>query len=210
MDTSKITLLLLLPLLCFSLKFELSGFDERVFLDEFPAEIFIVGDIGAPLQHEKAAPILEIDFYIEDPRGVLVYERPHLRGVSQFGFTTNLPGEYRFIISSKIVVNSIYMSAREVVFNYRIGETPETTHNLAKSEHFKPVERELLLLHDHLKSIHTTQLYLRDLTILSTEVNESTNARIPYFTLFIVCIIIATSVVQAQFLRKDLKRSKIH
>ncbi|KAL0246752.1 hypothetical protein GEMRC1_007959 [Eukaryota sp. GEM-RC1] len=205
-----VILLSLLFAFCFSLKFELTGFDERIFIDEFPSDTFIVGDIGSTWDFGRDTPLTQVDFRIEAPNGEIVYSKVDMRTLSQFAFTTNIPGQYSFYISSRISTASSRVNSREVVFKYRLGETPESMADLAKTEQLKPLEVELTRLQEQLRTVHTTQLYLRDLTVHAAEANEITNARIPYFTLLIVCLIVATSIVQSQFLKKDLKRTKIH
>ncbi|KAL0206802.1 hypothetical protein P9112_012513 [Eukaryota sp. TZLM1-RC] len=204
-----VPLLLILPLLCFSIQFELTGFDEKQFTDDFPADTYIVGSIGAPLEFDREVPITQVDFRIEDPRGMVVYEKVDVKGVSKWAFTTSLPGEFRFIVSCRITVNSMHLGPRTIIFDYKLGQTAESLSELAKSEQLKPVELEMRRVQEYLRTVHTTQLYLRDLGQETSVANESTNARIPYFTLLIITIIIATSVVQAFILKKDLKRLKI-
>ncbi|KAL0213031.1 hypothetical protein RCL1_006657 [Eukaryota sp. TZLM3-RCL] len=206
---AKTIVFLLLPLLALCIRFDLIRNSDQEFLDEFATDTFVMGTIGAPLSSDRDIPLTQVDFKVEDPRGFVVYEKIDLRGVSKFGFTTSYPGEYKFIISCKLLLEANFVAPRQVVFDYHLGHDAAALSELATSEQLKPMDLQMQQVQEYLKTVHNTQLYLHEVSSAALVANESTNARIPYFMFLIICIIVASSVAQAVILKRDLKRHKI-
>jgi hypothetical protein len=82
-------------------------------------------------------------------------------------------------------------------------------HQIAKKEHINPLRSELAEMEAVVKDIHDEMIYMRGREEAMRNTNESTNARVLWFSLFSMLVMISMGVWQAFHLKNFFKTKKL-
>eukprot|EP00455_Lapot_gusevi_P008119 TRINITY_DN134_c0_g1_i2.p2 TRINITY_DN134_c0_g1~~TRINITY_DN134_c0_g1_i2.p2 ORF type:complete len:110 (-),score=38.83 TRINITY_DN134_c0_g1_i2:93-422(-) len=104
---------------------------------------------------------------------------------------------------------NIGLSQKTVSFILKTGVNAKDYSAVAKKDNLKPLEVELRRLEDIVQSIHDDMLYLRSREEEMRNTNESTNARVLWFSLLSMMILVALGTWQILFLRRFFESKKL-
>ncbi|KYK55617.1 endosomal P24B protein [Drechmeria coniospora] len=171
----------------------LECFHEKLHKDDKMSVTFQVGD-----REFGSAGSLEIDFWITNPTGVYeVTDKAVASG--DHSFTANQDGIYTYCFGNQ----HWGANTKEVSFNVH-GVVFVSESDLPTD----PIESEVRRLSDLLAQVRDEQQYIvvRERTHRNTA--ESTNARVKWWNLFVIGVVIGESLFQVWWLRRffEVKR----
>ena len=80
---------------------------------------------------------------------------------------------------------------------------------MAKQEHLSELEQELKKLEDEVSQIMEEMVYMRKREEAMRNTNESTNARVLWFSVFSVCVLLSTASWQVYHLKQYFHKKKL-
>ena len=120
-----------------------------------------------------------------------------------FSFSASKSGEHTVCIT-----NSGF-GHKTVTLDLKTGVAAKDYSAVAKKGNLKPLEIELKRLEDQAQAIHADMQYLRLREEMMRDTNESTNARVLWFSIFSLIILVALGGVQLFYLKNFFKSKKI-
>ena len=96
-----------------------------------------------------------------------------------------------------------------VMMDLKHGVEAKDYSDLAKKEHLAPVEQELRKMEDTIGEIHREMLYMRTREAAMRNTNESTNARVLYFSFFSIVVLCGMGTWQVMYLKKFFRAKKL-
>ncbi|CAH0490265.1 unnamed protein product [Peronospora farinosa] len=121
----------------------------------------------------------------------------------KFSFTANAGGNYAVCFS-----NNNDKPVR-VMLDFKHGVEAKDYTEVAKREHLMPVEKELRKMEDTVDEIHREMLYMREREAMMRNTNESTNARVLWFSFFSIVVLLGMGIWQVLYLKKFFKSKKL-
>lgn len=97
----------------------------------------------------------------------------------------------------------------EISIDVRTGIDAKDYSNVAKQEHLTMLELELRKLEDAVVQIKEEMVYMRNREEAMRNTNESTNARVLWFSVFSVCVLLSTAMWQVYHLKQYFKKKKL-
>jgi len=169
---------------------------EECFYEEIPQ--------GLPVNvmfQVTAGGFLDIDLKITAPDQRIVYEGVR-ESEGKYTFNTYSPGLYSFCFSNRMST----LTPKTVSFIITIGESNKI--DVAKQEHLTPLENSIIQLTEGVNAIQAEQEYMKMREQAHRNTNESTNARILWWSIFEALVLVAMSVWQVYYLRRffEVKR----
>jgi len=147
------------------------------------------------------------DLVVTDIKGhILVNNEDKTKG--KFAFTTDDYEVYEICIISKVPPNIRGMK-HEVELIVKMGLEAKNYESLGEANKLKPLEIELRRLEDLSEAIVQDFAYMRKREEEMRDTNESTNARVLYFSVFSMCCLIALATWQVLYLRRFFKAKKL-
>jgi len=149
---------------------------------------------------------LDIDVRIQGPDGkIILNEERQVEG--KYNFISHATGDYSFCFGNRMST----LTPKKVSFVVNIGaEEPvqQNQPNLLKQENLAPVEMSVLQVGQGIQAIVDEQAYMKMREQAHRNTNESTNARVIWWSLFEVLVLIAMSLWQIYYLRRffEVKR----
>uniref|UniRef100_A0AAV1V5K6 GOLD domain-containing protein n=1 Tax=Peronospora matthiolae TaxID=2874970 RepID=A0AAV1V5K6_9STRA len=124
--------------------------------------------------------------------------------VHKFSFTAGASGNYAVCFGN-------YQSdkAVRVLLELKHGVEAKDYSEVAKREHLMPVEKELRKMEDAVEEIHREMLYLREREAAMRNTNESTNARVLWFSFLSILVLLGMGVWQVLYLKRFFKSKKL-
>ncbi|GAD98353.1 suppressor/enhancer of lin-12 protein 9 precursor [Paecilomyces variotii No. 5] len=167
-------------------------FHEQLHRDDKMTVTFQVGD-----REFGGSGNLEIDFWVEDPVQNRQYQKTAVSS-EDYSFTAHMDGKYVYCFSNLGWTSN----TKEVSFNvHGIVYVPE-------SESQDPLETEVRRLSELLTQVKDEQSYIvvRERTHRNTA--ESTNARVKWWSIFQLAVVIGEGVFQVWWLKRffEVKR----
>ncbi|GCC20281.1 hypothetical protein chiPu_0021334 [Chiloscyllium punctatum] len=96
-----------------------------------------------------------------------------------------------------------------IILNTKHGVEAKNYEDIAKAEKLKPLEVELRRLEDLSESIVNDFAYMKQREEEMRDTNESTSARVLYFSIFSMCCLIGLATWQVFYLRRFFKAKKL-
>ncbi|KAK7412068.1 hypothetical protein VNO78_03514 [Psophocarpus tetragonolobus] len=132
----------------------------------------------------------------------------HMENVSigNFAFTTGENGNY---LACLWVERNEVGGDVNVNLDWKTGIAAKDWDSVAKKEKIEGVELELRKLEGSVESVHENLIYLRGREAEMRNVNESTNARVAWFSFMSLGVCIAVSVLQLWHLKRYFHKKKL-
>eukprot|EP01080_Neovahlkampfia_damariscottae_P009950 gene9950-2271_t len=178
---------------------------QKCFHEEIPANFDVWGkyELDAPIDQTTDLRIVEVK------TGKDVYNKDDLHS-GEFTFTAHEGGDYSFCFFSRNTVSySSHIQARRVSFKVLTGSETVNYQNIARKEHLKPIELNLRMMEDSLKSIYLEYVYFKDREHKMRQVSDSTSSRIKWLGAFSIIVIIASSIFQALYMKSFFRKKKL-
>ncbi|KDO31850.1 hypothetical protein SPRG_03770 [Saprolegnia parasitica CBS 223.65] len=148
-----------------------------------------------------------VSLLVKDPMGKYLKEDSDIDltsdDIHKYSFNAETAGTY-----STCFFNSNDFVAR-VSLDFKHGVEAKDYSDIAKREHLMPVEKELRKMEDTVDEIHREMLYMREREAAMRNTNESTNARVLWFSSFSIFVLLAMGLWQVMYLKKFFKSKKL-
>jgi hypothetical protein len=138
---------------------------------------------------------LDIDVRIYGPDGRIVFEDETMQEDS-FSFIATISGSYKLCFSNA----ESTISSKMVSFNLHVGNALAHV-NAAKEEHLSPLEGSVIELSGAISGVLDEARYLVQRERFARNTNESTNARIMWWSVFEMIILISLSAWKIFYIR---------
>lgn len=125
----------------------------------------------------------------------------------KFAFTSDASEEFKICFSSHGPAET--KEHVEVAIDVRTGIDAKDYSTIAKQEHLSVLEVELKKLEDEVKQIIDEMVYMRNREEAMRNTNESTNARVLWFSVFSVAVLLSTAAWQVYHLKQYFKKKKL-
>ncbi|KAH6768500.1 emp24/gp25L/p24 family/GOLD family protein [Perilla frutescens var. frutescens] len=170
---------------------------EYVFYkDDTVSGNFVVADYDATWNSGHRG----IDFTVTSPEGNAVHSLKGTFG-DKFEFKVPTIGMHKFCFH-----NPHSSVPESVSFNIHIGHIPKQ-HDLAKDEHFDPINAKIAELREALATVTLHQRYMRARDTRHRRMNESTRNRVICYTAAEYLLLALTSGLQALYIRRLFNNS---
>ncbi|ETV66574.1 hypothetical protein H257_17005 [Aphanomyces astaci] len=177
---------------------------EKCLSDEVAKDSFVLiqYDVLGNAQGRTGVSVM-----IQDPLGKYIKEDSDVDVSSgdlhKFSFNAGTAGSF-----STCFFNSNEYTVR-VSLDFKHGVEAKDYSEIAKREHLLPVEKELRKMEDTVDEIHREMLYMREREASMRDTNESTNARVLWFSSFSIFVLLAMGLWQVIYLKKFFKSKKL-
>eukprot|EP00792_Barthelona_sp_PAP020_P004672 TRINITY_DN2276_c0_g1_i1.p1 TRINITY_DN2276_c0_g1~~TRINITY_DN2276_c0_g1_i1.p1 ORF type:complete len:218 (+),score=57.18 TRINITY_DN2276_c0_g1_i1:29-655(+) len=204
----KLILGLIFAIGAFCTQFDLHKGLEKCFFEEVPVDTLISGKfwpVNLNRDHQR------IEFYVVDPHLKRIYERYDIENskAAKFKFTTSVPGEHKFCFRNIPESDIPSHFSRRIAFVLQVGEAALDFGKIAKTDKLRPIEVELRRSQEITRDIHNTAIYMRHREARMRNTSESTNARVPFFTIFTILVSVGVAFFQMNYLTRFFSRKKI-
>ncbi|XP_042064603.1 transmembrane emp24 domain-containing protein p24beta3-like [Salvia splendens] len=142
-----------------------------------------------------------VDFTVTTPENSVVYSLKGSTG-DKFDFKVS-SGMHKFCFHNPS------NSPEAVAFNIHVGHIPKQ-QDLAKDEHFEPVNAKIAELRESLTSVTLEQRYLKARGYRHRHTNESTRKRVIGYTIGEYLLLVALSSLQVVYIRKLFSKPVAH
>ncbi|XP_035279304.1 transmembrane emp24 domain-containing protein 10-like [Anguilla anguilla] len=198
--------LVLFPLLfesVFAISFFLSVNSRKCLREEIHKDVLVTGDYDVSEQ-----PNTKTNLKITDSSGHILYSKEDA-SKGKFAFTTEDYDMFEVCFESKSPMGTGRVQDQLVNLDMKHGVEAKNYEEIAKVEKLKPLEVELRRLEDLSESIVNDFAYMKKREEEMRDTNESTNARVLYFSIFSMCCLIGLATWQVFYLRRFFKAKKL-
>ncbi|KAJ5072974.1 transmembrane emp24 domain-containing protein [Anaeramoeba ignava] len=201
----KIILIILLILSTQAIFFDIKSSEEQCIIEQADSIILVSGTykLKDPMQ-------LNTDFIVYDPHQRIILRKQRIKE-GTFAFTAELPGEYKMCFNTLTPqrYHSQSIVTDRVELNYKFGLAAVDYEEIAKREHLGPLEKELRKVEDSVEDMYQNMIYLRGREESMRDTNESTNARVMWFNILSMLILIGLGVAQVIYLKNYFEKKKM-
>lgn len=138
--------------------------------------------------------LMDVDVAVYGPQNEVHYSVQRQK-TGTFSLLAPTTGPYRVCLSNRMST----MTDKTVAFSMHVGD--ELFRDVAKQEHITPLETEITQLADAIAKVEDEQQYMWARERAARDTNESTNARVLWFSVLEAVIMIVLGVWQALYLR---------
>uniref|UniRef100_UPI00398F3B55 transmembrane emp24 domain-containing protein 10 n=1 Tax=Pristiophorus japonicus TaxID=55135 RepID=UPI00398F3B55 len=151
----------------------------------------------------------EIWFYrVTDSSGHILYSKEEA-SKGKFAFTTDDYDMFEICFQSRLPTGHFRVPDQLIILNTKHGVEAKNYEDIAKAEKLKPLEVELRRLEDLSESIVNDFAYMKQREEEMRDTNESTSARVLYFSIFSMCCLVGLATWQVFYLRRFFKAKKL-
>lgn len=179
-------------------------FQTKCVMEEITANVLVVGDFAC-VNKDRSSQMVPVDVKVEDPIGKVVYEKKHLAS-GQFAFTSHEDGDYKACFTA---ADATTAQNSKIRLDWKTGAAATDWDAVAKKEHLSLMQTEILRLEALIKEIHEEMVTMRTREEEMRNLNESTNARVAWFSIGSLVICIALAAWQLIYLRSFFRKKKI-
>ncbi|XP_007431870.1 transmembrane emp24 domain-containing protein 10-like, partial [Python bivittatus] len=155
-----------------------------------------------------AAPGIRTDLKVTDSAGHLLYSREEAKK-GKFAFTTEDYEIYEVCFQSHGQPGNFRLPDQLVTLNVKHGVEAMNYESVAKAEKLKPLEIDLRRLEDLSESIVKDFAFMKQREEEMRDTNESTSARVFYFSIFSMLCLVSLAAWQVFYLRRFFKAKKL-
>eukprot|EP01111_Echinosteliopsis_oligospora_P009533 TRINITY_DN280_c0_g1_i1.p1 TRINITY_DN280_c0_g1~~TRINITY_DN280_c0_g1_i1.p1 ORF type:complete len:250 (+),score=35.95 TRINITY_DN280_c0_g1_i1:64-750(+) len=174
---------------------------------------------SSTVPYEHAARAYQMDFVIEDPKGIVVYSKNDVSSGS-FAHHTEIDGEYKMCFTDNTRkgtgggfnfrrVPSLNIQSRTVFLALKSGVEARDYAEVAKKENLQPLEVELRKIEDATERVKDDMLYLKQREEEMRDTNESTNTRVVNLSIFSTLVLVSTAIFQIVYLKRYFQVKKL-
>ncbi|XP_064488882.1 transmembrane emp24 domain-containing protein bai-like [Ornithodoros turicata] len=184
------------------LRFSLKPNSKRCLKEEVLKGVLVTGEYML-----GDAPGHRTDIMVTDTNAHTLYSRENI-DKGKFAFTTDAYDVFEVCFTSKFPSEQKGMD-REVHLELKHGVEAKSYAGVAEAGKLKPLEVKLQQLEDLSEAVVKDFAYMRQREEEMRDTNESTNARVLYFSIFSMCCLLALATWQVLYLRRFFKAKKL-
>eukprot|EP00877_Chromochloris_zofingiensis_P008285 jgi/Chrzof1/370/Cz01g13130.t1 len=191
------------PLLAAALDFEMQS-QQKCIYEEINANVIVVGDYQARNKDNPSLPIY-VDVKVTDPAGSIIHEtRAQHKG--QFAFTSKIAGEYQ----ACFLVHELDAALKtRLTLDWRTGVAATDWDTIAKKEHLDQLSVEMRKVEGAIREIYAEMLQLQQREQEMRDLNEATNSRVAWFSIFSLAVCVVSACWQLWYLKRFFQRKKL-
>jgi len=186
--------------------FDLEPDTTKCFSEDVEIDIKIVGNFLVQAGYKQV-----IDVKVTTPSGSEIYSKENAdKGL--FQFVSAEQGEYTVCFRNTLDdrrMNDRRGLKRRITLVLKTGADAIDFNELAKKEHIKPLEANLRKGEEMLKEIKSEFDYMRVREEQMRDINEDTNERVAWYSIFPIIAMSCLSVGQVYYLRNYFKHKKL-
>lgn len=185
--------------------FDLPARKSRCFTEEIPTGVEVkIQYVALPGYAQY------IDVKLSDPSNKVIWTET-ASDRATFSETVQVGGDYALCFYSRMVPGATYQDGmkRTVNLEFLTGTETHDYSNLATKEHLKPLEVNLRVMEDTVRSIHADYTYFKEREEIMRDTNEHMNTKVMYMTLGVMLAIVAFSLWQVRHLKSYFRRKRM-
>lgn len=173
--------------------------------EEIQANVLVSGEYQvSEVQGQK------VDYVVRDSKGHILAQKqdiPHGK-FGKFSFVTEVYDNFEICFNSHVPPNHRGVR-QEITLNVKRDLEAKSFESLGEASKLKPVEVELRRLEELSKVIVEDFSRMRKSEEEMRNTNESTNARVLYFSIFSMCCLLGLATWQVFYLRRYFRAKKL-
>mmetsp|Transcript_11110 Transcript_11110/g.13883 ORF Transcript_11110/g.13883 Transcript_11110/m.13883 type:complete len:220 (+) Transcript_11110:200-859(+) len=181
------------------INFDLESTKTRCVMDILDKDVLATGEFTVSTGSTDST---HVNIRVIGPNSEEVFRQDNIRS-GKFGFTATLPGKYSACFTNEGMIR------HSINFDYRSGVEAKDLTGIIQTEHLKPIEAEVLRISEALQAIRHEVLSTKVHEEEMRETNDSTNARVTYFSYFSVFISLTLGVWQIVHLKNYFLEKKL-
>ncbi|XP_033217378.1 transmembrane emp24 domain-containing protein bai isoform X2 [Belonocnema kinseyi] len=173
--------------------------------EEIQANVLVTGEYEVSEAHGQ-----KVDYVIKDSRGHILSQKediPHGKSL-KFSFVTEVYDTFEICFTSH-VPNQERGMRQEVSLITKRGIEAKSYEGIGEASKLKPIEVELKKLEDLSEAIVQDFARMRKNEEEMRDTNESTNARVLYFSIFSMFCLLGLATWQVFYLRRYFRAKKL-
>ncbi|XP_008122317.1 transmembrane emp24 domain-containing protein 10 [Anolis carolinensis] len=190
---------------CLGLSFHLPPQARKCLKEELHRDVMVTGEYEVS---EAAAPGIRADLRVTDSSGHILYSKDDAKK-GKFAFTTDDYEIYEICFESHGQPGNFRVPDQLVTLNIKHGVEARNYEDIAKAEKLKPLEVDLRRLEDLSESIVKDFAFMKQREEEMRDTNESTSARVFYFSIFSMLCLVGLATWQVFYLRRFFKAKKL-
>ncbi|CAI5798022.1 transmembrane emp24 domain-containing protein 10-like [Podarcis muralis] len=190
---------------CQGLSFQLPPQTRKCLKEELHRDVMVTGEF---VVSEATAPGIRTDLRVTDSSGHLLYSRDDAKK-GKFAFTTDDYEIYEICFESHGQPGNFRVPDQLITLNIKHGVEARNYEDIAKAEKLKPLEVDLRRLEDLSESIVKDFAFMKQREEEMRDTNESTSARVFYFSIFSMLCLVGLATWQVFYLRRFFKAKKL-
>uniref|UniRef100_A0A8D0E549 GOLD domain-containing protein n=1 Tax=Salvator merianae TaxID=96440 RepID=A0A8D0E549_SALMN len=190
---------------CKGLSFHLPPQARKCLKEELHRDVMVTGEY---VVSEATAPGISTDLQVTDSSGHLLYSKTDAKK-GKFAFTTDDYEIYEICFESRGQPGHFRVPDLLVTLNIKHGVEARNYEDIAKAEKLKPLEVDLRRLEDLSESIVKDFAFMKRREEEMRDTNESTSARVFYFSIFSMLCLVILATWQVFYLRRFFKTKKL-
>lgn len=185
--------------------FDLPAKKYRCFTEEIPTGVEVKIQFAALPGYAQY-----IDIKLTDPANKIVWEETGV-DKSSFTETITLGGDYALCFYSRMVPGAKVPEGakRTVNLEFLLGTETRDYATLATKEHLKPLEVNLRVMEDTVRSLHQEYAYYKEREEHMRNTNEHMNSKVLWVTVGVMVMIVGFSLWQARHLKNYFRRKRM-
>eukprot|EP01062_Namystynia_karyoxenos_P009985 TRINITY_DN13536_c0_g2_i1.p2 TRINITY_DN13536_c0_g2~~TRINITY_DN13536_c0_g2_i1.p2 ORF type:complete len:237 (+),score=101.86 TRINITY_DN13536_c0_g2_i1:96-713(+) len=186
-------------------KFDLPARGRKCFNEELPHDYELAGRWSAAPGYSQF-----IDVRITDPHGAVIQEDLG-KDKAEFRIMTSVAGDHTVCFYNRLVQGVPYNPSmkRTISFELQEGSGTKDYDQIARVDHLKPIEVNLRMMEDTVRSIHAEYQYFKEREATMRETSESTNSRAMWITVGSMVSFFLFGTWQVRHLKKYFKEKKL-
>ncbi|EDV21741.1 uncharacterized protein TRIADDRAFT_6732, partial [Trichoplax adhaerens] len=184
---------------CHSISFRLLANSKRCLLDTAQKNELVTGEYSI-----SETPLLKTHIKVTDSKKDVLYKNDGTKQ-GKFAITLDHPSSFEVCFKSHLPPGS----GHDITYVIKRGVEAKNYEQVKEAEKLKPMELELRRLHDLSQELVEDFVYMRNREEEMRDTNESTHARVLYFSLFSMCCLLVLASWQLYYLRRYFKAKKL-
>jgi len=194
-----------------SLYFELNGGQTKCFLEEHPKDTMLLGkyvleDLNPP--NGQVNTQLALTVRVSDPEKRELLSKT-MGASGRFAFTTQMGGEHKVCFSTNTSKWFGPSVKTRLHLDIEAGASANDYEEIAKLEQLNSMEIAIRRLNDRINQIRKEQSYQKGREIVFRNTSESTNARVMWWSILQLVVLVLTGVWQMKHLKSFFKAKKL-
>jgi len=145
------------------------------------------------------------DAQVEDPSGQVIYDQKN-KADGRFSFNTKVGGEYKTCFMAPDISTS---RKTKISLDWKTGVAATDWDAIAKKENLDAMALELMRLEETIKEVYDQMLLMKKREAEMRDLNEATNSRVAWFSVFSLLVCITVAGWQLWYLKRFFERKKV-
>ena len=205
MRSALLLVIALLAVASHALTFDLPARKYRCFTEEIPSGVEVKIQYAA-----KEGYAQFIDVKLTNPSNAIIWQESSMDRATYSEVITD-GGDYALCFYSRMVPGAKYSDGlkRSITLEFLVGTATQDYEELASKEHLKPLEVNLKVMQDSVRSLHQEYSYYKDREIAMRDTNEHMNAKVMWMTFGMMALIVLFTWWQVRHVKLYFRRKRM-